>query len=131
VAHESLTTVDDAVLALRLELADIWAVTPGLHGGLVPARTIMALAQAHGLSCLIGSTVELGVATAALAHLAVATPVLDGHPVPSDIVGPLYHPEDVIRESFTVQSGRIFAPEGPGLGVTLDEARLRQFRLSE
>jgi muconate cycloisomerase len=127
-AHESMFTIWDATRAVEFGVADIWAITPSTHGGLVPARKIMAIAEANGIGCLIGSTLELGIATASLLHLGVSSPVLDGRRFPSDIIGPLYHATDIIDETFDIQHGEIAPPEGPGLGVTLSRSALDMFR---
>lgn len=128
-AHESMFTLWDATRAVEHGVADIWAITPSTHGGLIPARKILAIAEANGIGCLIGSTLELGISTASLLHLAVSAQVLDGGRYPSDIIGPLYHPSDIIEETFEVRGGEIAPPEGPGLGVTLSKAALEQFRV--
>ena len=127
-AHESIFTLQDAVTAMQYDLADIWAITPSTHGGLLGSRKIMALAEAHGVKCLIGSTMELGIATAALIHLAVSTPILDGDRYPSDIIGPLYHEDDVIQQPIVIESGHAHLPNGPGLGVRLDKQKILRYR---
>jgi L-alanine-DL-glutamate epimerase-like enolase superfamily enzyme len=128
-AHESLFTLWDATRAVAFGVADVWAITPSTHGGLIPARKIMAIAEANGIGCLVGSTLELGISTASLLHLGVSTTVLDGQRYPSDIIGPLYHPVDIIEETFEVKAGQIAPPEGPGLGVTLSTSALERFRI--
>jgi muconate cycloisomerase len=128
-AHESLFTLQDAVWAIQYDFADIWAITPSTHGGLCQSCKIMTLAEAHGASCLIGSTIELGISTAALIHLAVATPILDGDRYPSDIIGPLYHEDDIIEKPIAIQEGFAYVPDdGPGLGVRLDERKVARYR---
>jgi L-alanine-DL-glutamate epimerase-like enolase superfamily enzyme len=69
---------------------------------------------------------ELGIGTAAMAHVAVTLPNLAYE---SDITGHLRYPEDVIRERLDYAGGAIRPPDGPGLGVTLDEDRLRRWRI--
>ena len=58
----------------RAGAADILSVYVGKGGGIGPARKIAAVAEAAGLTCTVGSNLELGVASAAMAHLATATP---------------------------------------------------------
>jgi L-alanine-DL-glutamate epimerase-like enolase superfamily enzyme len=69
------------------------------------------------------STGELGIATAAIIHLAAAIPsmvhanqtvlhLLDG---------------DVVRTPFVLKDGYAGVPQGPGLGVELDEGLLREY----
>ncbi len=127
-AHESISTLQDAVTAMQYELADIWSITPSVHGGLIGSGKIIALAEAYGAKCLIGSTMELGIATAALIHLAVSAPALDGERFPSDIIGPLYHGDDVIEQPITIRNGYAQIPDGPGLGVRLDKDKIQRYR---
>jgi muconate cycloisomerase len=79
------------------------------------------MAEVAGIACTIGSMPELGIGTAAEMHLAVAMPELLG---PSDVCGVLYNAEGLIQERLPISDGLAGAPEGMGLGVTLDETRL-------
>jgi muconate cycloisomerase len=79
------------------------------------------MAETAGIACTIGSMPELGIGTAAQMHLAVAMPELLG---PSDVCGVLYNAESLILETLPIRDGLAGVPSGPGLGVTLDEARL-------
>ena len=127
VAHESMFGIRDAMDALRFPVADIWALTPSTHGGISNTTDLLALARAAGIPCLLGSNIELGVSTAMMLQLAAAFPEFRECPVPSDIIGPLYHQGDVIREQPTVRDGHIEVPTGPGLGIELDLEAIYRF----
>ena len=130
VAHESLFTLDDALELLVSRSADIWAVTPSTHGGYLPTRDILGLAQAGRIPCLLGSTIELGIASAFMTHIGVSSPAFDGT-VPSDVIGPLYHEQDIVTERLTLEEGGMRPPPGPGLGVTLDEIAIAKYRIDQ
>ena len=130
VLHESLFTVQDAVRCAERRLAHVWAVTPPAHGGLVNTLDILAVARANGVPCLIGSTVELGVATAFMAHIAASDANIATCPIPSDIIGPLYHEDDIVVDPPRLDAGVVYVPDGPGLGVELDEDRVRRYRVA-
>jgi L-alanine-DL-glutamate epimerase-like enolase superfamily enzyme len=49
----------------------------------------------------------------------------------TDIIGPLYHEHDVVTDNRFIQRGYMVAPEGAGLGVTLDEAAVQEYRVQE
>jgi len=51
---------------------------------------------------------------------------------PNDEIGTLNytHPEDIIAAPFDMRDGCVRPPEGPGLGVELDERRVEHFRAS-
>ena len=127
IAHESLFTVEDGLRAAADEIADVWALTPGTHGGLLATLELVALAREHRIGCLLGSTFELGIATALMVHLASAVDEIALGAIPSDVVGPLYHEEDIVRPTPEIVDGTITPPEGAGLGVELDVEQLRRF----
>jgi muconate cycloisomerase len=129
VAHESIFTTRDAVLAAERGIGHVWAITPSTHGGLVPTLDILAIARAHGIPCLLGSTVELGVATALMTHIGAAFPEVASCPVPSDVIGPLYHVRDIVSPAFSCAAGVVHASSRPGLGVVLDTDRVAEFQV--
>ena len=55
----------------------------------------MALAEAAGIQCLLGSTVELGIGTAAQLHLAASSAPVT---YPSDLIGPAMYVDDYLTE---------------------------------
>jgi muconate cycloisomerase len=127
VAHESIFELRDAAAAAREPLAHVWALTPSTHGGLLPTLDILGIARGAGVPCLLGSTVELGVATAFLAQIGGAIDAFRVCPVPSDVIGPLYHEADIVATPIRIEGGLAYVPAGPGLGVELDEDALRSF----
>ena len=92
---------------------------PGKHGGIRPTQQIAALAEAAGLGCTIGSNLEREVATAAMAHVTVATGNLLCERYPGDLIGPLYYEQAVTTKPLEYKADRLFVPSGPGLGVSL------------
>jgi muconate cycloisomerase len=52
--------------------------------------------------------------------------VLDG----LESVGPLKTRDDIITRRIDLSSGTMQLPPGPGLGVTLDDAKLEQYRFA-
>ncbi len=123
-ADESAFNLTEAWTVAAVRAADVISVYPGKNGGIVPALEIAHLAKAAGLVCHMGSNLELGIATAAMLHLAAACPTIDCESFPADILGPLYHQWDVIKEPLKLGPNVAVVPEGPGLGVELDEKRL-------
>ena len=118
---ESVWGPDDAARVIRAGAADIINVYVSEAGGLRNAARIFAMAETAGIACTIGSMPELGIGTAAEMHLAVAMPELLG---PSDVCGVLYNRETLIEETLPIENGLAGAPGRPGLGVTLDRARM-------
>ena len=117
-ADESVWTAEDAIAVIRQEAADIISVYPGKNGGIGPCRDIVAVARAAGLTCVLGSNLELGVASAAMLAVACALPGLSDE-IGHHIIGPLYHERDVIAAPLTLTDGHATGGDGPGLGVEL------------
>ena len=69
---------------------------------------------------MVGSVIEMGIATAMGLHLAAAMPSLA---YPSYLMGPS---QQITEQQIQVVDGRIAIPDGPGLGVTVDESELRR-----
>jgi muconate cycloisomerase len=128
-ADESCNTPQDAMAIARAGAADILSVYVGKGGGIGPARKMAAVAEAAGLTCTVGSNLELGVACAAMAHLATSTIGIGAEEFPCDILGTIAYEHDLLAETLEFRDGAIRVPAGPGLGVELDEAMLARYRV--
>ena len=82
------------------------------------------MAARFDVPCWVGSGLELGVLDAYILHCSAAarTCVL-----PGDAQGNCIREDDLIEEPFTVRDGAIRLPEGPGLGVMLDQVALKKY----
>lgn len=127
-ADESLFTLQDAWLLTVHRAADVFSVYPGKHGGIAATAEIIAVAKAAGLRCTIGSNLELGIGTAAMLHVAAAFPEVDTEAYPADTIGPFYHDADLIAQPLDLGPPYALIPNGPGLGVDLDEAQVKRWR---
>ncbi|MBI1894972.1 MAG: mandelate racemase/muconate lactonizing protein [Acidobacteria bacterium] len=125
VADESVYTEHDARALARAGAADVLSVYIGKSGGIGPARRITA----SGLPCTIGSNLELGIASAAMIHLAVATPAVQAETWPCDIIGPLFYEDEILTEPLEIAGGLARAPQRPGLGVELDAEKVARYRV--
>jgi glucarate dehydratase len=104
-------------------LADLF-----LWGGVEHYRDMAAAVESLGLQCAIHAFYESGVATAANIHLALGLGLTahandQGHDgLAADVLAP---------GTLEVRDGRIALPPGPGIGVALDEARVKQLLIDE
>jgi len=128
-ADESVYSLQDALAIVRAGAADILSVYVGKGGGIGAARKIAAVAEAAGLTCTVGSNLELGVACAAMIHLAMATSAIGAEEFPCDILTPFFYESDLLVESLPITAGSARPFDRPGLGVELDEAQLRRYRV--
>lgn len=125
-ADESVWDSADALAVVNAGAADLANIYVMEAGGLREARQAFAVCEAAGLAAMVGSMPEFGVGTAAQLHLGVTVPNLIEA---NDLCGFLYHQEDLLETPLQVDDGTIALPEGPGLGVTIDESRLRRWRI--
>ena len=102
---------------------DILNISPYLLGGLRASLRLVALAESARASVLIGTTQELNLGTAAVAHLAAAARILD---YPGDNTGPHLYTADVVKKPVEYVNSHLMVPEGPGLGVDVDEPKLAE-----
>ncbi len=115
-------------MVARAGAADVFSIYVGKSGGIAPARRIAATAEASGIACTIGSNLEMGIGSAAMIHLAMATPIFDGS-FPCDIIGPFFYAEDLLQQPLRICGGQARAPQGPGLGVELDAQKVERYRV--
>ncbi len=123
-ADESVGTIQECLDAARLHIAHVWSLKLTKAGGLLRAKQAAAIAEAAGVPCYVGNMIETGIGTAAYAHFAASTPVVTEG---CELFGPLLLADDLTREGIRYQDGHVLVPEGPGLGVTLDEAKLERY----
>ena len=125
-ADESVFTPHDAMQTALRRSADIISVYPGKNGGIGQTLGISHVASAAGLRCHMGSNLELGIATAAMLHVAASVECVDSETYPGDLLGPLYHEGDMIETPWNSAPSLLKYPKGPVLGVTLDEAQVER-----
>ena len=128
---ESVVTPRHARYALEMEACKIINIKPARVAGLSQGIMIhdYCRAQATPVPVWCGGMLETGVGRAS--NLAIAS--LPGFILPGDIsASDRYYQRDITNERFTLNTdSTIDVPNGPGLGITIDEDTLRQFTLSE
>jgi len=114
---------DQIAPAVRLRSIDIILADVHYWGGLSNNQKLAGVCETFQLGLGMHSDRELGVSTAAMIHLAAATPYLayaaDSH----------YHDQvdDIITERHQYHKGCFKLPQGPGLGVDLDEEKIEKY----
>lgn len=111
----------ELVAVLRRGSADMLNLTAGLNdfGRLDHVADVFNLTTWHG------SQVDLGIAEAAYLHSCAAARTCVE---PSDVFGRLIRSHDLLSEPLRIEPPYAYLPEGPGLGVSLDEAARLEFR---
>jgi len=77
----------------------------------------------------VGSNLEMGVGSAAMIHVALSTAGITAEEFPCDIIGPMFYTDDLLEELLPITGGQARPHERPGLGVELDEGKVRQYRV--
>jgi o-succinylbenzoate synthase len=121
---EDITDLNAASRVLQLRAAQILVLKPMVIGGLRPARRIAELAQAAGAAVVVTTTLDAGVGAAAALHLAATLP--QPNPACGLATGALLV-SDLLVHPLTVSEGRMSLPEGPGLGIAVNEAELAYY----
>lgn len=126
---EHVADFDDRfALSLAAQQAvDVFNVVPCQAGGPSRALRLINVAEAAGFDVLLGSTVELSPGTAMSLHVGVAG---KGVTVASDLVGPGLLEGDVCAEPLTYTNGGLEVTHVRGLGLELDEDKLKRFAVT-
>jgi L-alanine-DL-glutamate epimerase-like enolase superfamily enzyme len=110
---------------VRHDAVDVFCVYPPSYGGYRAAAQVLGVIAAAGKRAYLGSDVEMGIGTLALAQFAVASPECDALAWPCTQRGPLLLAADALAEPLRYEGDRLALPAGPGLASRLDAARLR------
>jgi L-alanine-DL-glutamate epimerase-like enolase superfamily enzyme len=116
-ADEAVFGVRDLVEVIRRRAADLVNVKLAKSGGIAAARTLLDLAAAHGMGTLVGSMMETQVGVGAAASLVAAY----GTTAVSDLDAAWWLASSPVRGGVRYDRDRVHLPDGPGLGVTLED----------
>jgi muconate cycloisomerase len=124
-ADEALRGPDDAYDFAVRTAADVLAVKIEQSGGLFAAKRVQAIADAAGIGLYGGTMLEAGVGTIASAHVFATFPQLAWG---TELFGPLLLTEEILAEPLGYGEFALKVPQGPGLGIALDEDRIAFLR---
>ena len=105
--------------------ANVFAVKIEQSGGLFAAKQVQAIADAAGVALYGGTMLEAAVGTVASAHVFATFPTLA---FGTELFGPLLLTEEILEEPLVYKDFALTVPDGPGLGVALDEDRITSMR---
>lgn len=95
--------------------------------GITKSRKVMAVAEVHGMRTVVGSQAEGELGTMFGAHFAAAHRVTASSSAELSFF--LETTDRITTHSLSIIDGKIILPETPGIGIDLDEDRLRRCRL--
>jgi muconate cycloisomerase len=138
-ADESAWTARDALEIAERRVIEIVSIYTTKPGGLYRAAEVAAVCRAAGIRCNVNGSVETGVGNRANVVFAAASPAVTLSCVvpvstpktqlaPNQVAG-IYYRDDFVSTAFHVEDGGIVVPDAPGLGWTVDPAKVEQYRV--
>jgi muconate cycloisomerase len=127
-ADESVSTDHTLLEIIKKRAATVVQTKTAKNGGIHYIRRLWNLAEAAGMRIYPGNHPSTSVATSAVAHMCAAspTPVLEGV-FAVGVSGALA--DDIVENPLRPVNGEISVPDGPGLGVVLDEDKIAKYRV--
>lgn len=123
-ADESLQGPESAFEIAKISGADVFAIKIEQSGGLFNAQRVAAIADAAGIGLYGGTMLEGAVGTVASAHVFSTFANLQWG---TELFGPLLLTEEILATPLDYSDFELTVPDGPGLGIRLDEDRVAFF----
>lgn len=124
-ADEAVTGPEDALELVRGACADVFALKIAKSGGIYGMMRTAAIADAAGVSLYGGTMLEGSIGSIASAHGFTALPQLAWG---TELFGPLLLKDDIVTARPQYRDFDLHMPEGPGLGLHIDEEKLAFYR---
>ena len=122
-ANQTSWTFHDVQEVLKRDAADVIVIDQYQTGGLLTYKKAIALCEASGIPVNHHAWGELGIGTAAAAHIVASSPPF----LYANQSYVMLHEYDIIAGGLPkISNGSIPIPAGPGLGVELDADRVAQ-----
>lgn len=124
---ESIHSLEDAITAVELGSCRIINIKEGRVGGMAEAVRIANYCQQNGIPVWSGGMDETGIGRAFNIHLQTAP----AFTLPGDTSETKrYFKEDIVSPVVTLDDeGYIAIPDGPGIGVAVDEEMVRKYEI--
>jgi len=121
---ESISSVDDARVAIEINACKIINIKIARVGGLLPAIKIHDFCEKNKIPVWCGGMLESGVGQA----FAIALASLNNFSIPGDVApSDRYFVEDIISPPIKLNNGEIKVPTTPGLGFEVDEDKIKKY----
>jgi len=124
-ADESIESVEDAFSLAADGAASVFALKIAKNGGPRAVLRTAQIAEAAGISLYGATMLEGAIGTLASAHAFVTLKKLLWG---TELFGPLLLTEEIVTQAPVYRDFELHVPNTPGLGLFLDEDRLKRFR---
>lgn len=119
---EGIVSPSTLIELIRLDALDGVAMKPARCGGLYPALRQIQILEDAGLMILGSGLTDPDISLAATLALYGAI----HYHLPAALNGPQFIHRSILHKPFTIQNGHFYLPADSGLGVQVDERKLRQ-----
>lgn len=135
-ADESAWNAHDVIEIAEKRAAQIVSIYTTKPGGLYRAMQVAAVCAAAGIVCNVNGSLETGVGNLANLQLAAAAeavtlscviPVSTPAEAQHGQVAGIYYRDDLLVQPMVLQDGALALPTAPGMGMEIDEAKIRKF----
>jgi len=124
-ADEAVCGPEDAMELARIGGADVFALKIAKSGGIFGMLRTAAVGDAAGIALYGGTMLEGSIGTIAAAHGFATLPQLAWG---TELFGPLLLKDDIVADRPVYRELGLHLPQGPGLGMALDEDKLAHYR---
>jgi len=126
-ANEGMWTAEEAYQQITKRTADVYCFSSYWVGSLAQFQRLCRVAAMEGLQICKHTHGEFGIAAAAAHHILLTLPnVVAGNQQTAQMMC-----DDVLKHPLPIASGPKWGvPEGPGLGIDVDEEKVRRYHES-
>ena len=126
-ANEGMWTAEDAYQQITRRTADVYCFSPYWVGSLAQFQRLSRVAAMEGLQVCKHTHGEFGIAAAAAHHIVLTLPnIVDGNQQTAQMMC-----DDVLKTPLPIAHGPEWGvPEGAGLGIEVDEEKVRRYHES-
>jgi len=123
-ADECVFTAHDMMAVAQANAADAVSLKLVKHGGLFALKEVAAIAQAAGIGLYGGCLLESSIGAAAHLQVFATLPTLAWG---CEHFGPQILVDDLVETPLAYENFEVLLPAGAGLGLALDEDKLKHF----
>ena len=127
-ADELLVGPASAFELAKNNAAHVFAIKVEQSGGLRASQKVAAIAEAANIELYGGTMLEGAIGTVASAHAFATFHALQWG---TELFGPLLITEEILATPLVYENFELQIPQGPGLGIALDEERVHFFNRAQ
>ena len=125
-ADESTKCIAELVEVIQRQAADSVSIYICEPGGLLNAKKMAVLAEAHGLQGYVGGALESVIGAAAGLHLAASSPSVS---LGCEMGSQFLLTDDIGTAPIPMEEGCLVVPDAPGLGVAVNEDKVKAYQV--